>query len=115
MSSQATVSTSNDMGAALARGVDDAVVGAHDTINAVSDAARPAVERMATSAHVVVDRVAGVAAQAAETLGVKGEQLKSAQERLVDVARGYLREHPVASLGIAMAAGYALSRLLASR
>jgi ElaB/YqjD/DUF883 family membrane-anchored ribosome-binding protein len=90
-------------------------MGAHDTITSVSDSARPAVDRMESSAHDVVDRVAGVATQTAETLGIKGEQLKSAQRRLMESARDYVREHPVASLGMAVATGYVLSRLLSSR
>jgi ElaB/YqjD/DUF883 family membrane-anchored ribosome-binding protein len=116
METNATVpANANDIRATLVRGVDQATIGAHDTINSASDAARPAVERMATNAHHVVDQVAGVAAQAAETLGVKGEQLRTAQDRLAGDVRGYLREHPVASIGIALAAGYALSRLLSPR
>lgn len=105
----------NDVRGTLARGVDHAAMGAHETITAVSDSARPAVNRMASSAHDVVDRVAGVATHTAETLGIKGEQLKSAQKRLMEGARDYVREHPVASLGIAVATGYLLSRLLSPR
>lgn len=105
----------NDIGNTLARGVDQVTVGAHDTINSVSAAARPAVDRMTSGAHDVVDRVAGVATQAAQTLGVTGKKLKDAEQRVAKGARGYLREHPVASLGIALATGYVLSRLLSSR
>ncbi len=110
-----TASANDVKGSSLVRGVDQAAMGAHNTITAVSDSARPAVDRMASSAHDVVDRVAGVATQTAETLGVKSEQLKSAQKRLMESARDYVREHPVASLGIAVATGYVLSRLLSSR
>jgi ElaB/YqjD/DUF883 family membrane-anchored ribosome-binding protein len=90
-------------------------MGAHDAIDKVSDAARPAVDRIASGAHQAVDKVASVAAQAAETLGVKGEQLKDMQTRAMEQCRVYVRENPVASLGIAVAAGYLLSRLLRSR
>jgi ElaB/YqjD/DUF883 family membrane-anchored ribosome-binding protein len=115
METNATVPAIADIRSTLVRGVDQATFGAHESIDSVSDAARPAVERIATTAHVVVDRVAGVATQAAETLGNKSEQIRSAQDRLVGDARGYLREHPIALLGIAFAAGYVVSRLLASR
>ena len=114
MEAKGTV-TANESRSTLVRGVDHATVGAHDTINSVSDAARPAVERMTSSAHEAVDKVAGVATQAAETLGKKGEQLKSVQENVVESARGYMRDHPVASLGVALATGYILSRLLFTR
>lgn len=105
----------NDPQGTLARGVDQAATSVHDTITSVSDSARPAVDRMASSAHEVVNRVAGVASHTAETLGLKGEQLNSAQKRLMEGAREYVREHPVASIGIAVATGYVLSRLLTSR
>jgi ElaB/YqjD/DUF883 family membrane-anchored ribosome-binding protein len=63
----------------------------------------------------MVDRVAGAATQAAETLGVKGEQIKTAQQKVVEGAREYMNEHPVATLGAAVAVGFVLSRLLSSR
>ena len=105
----------NDMSATLARGVDQVTIGAHDTINSVSAAARPAVDRMTSGAHDVVDRVAGVATQAAQTLSVTGKKLKGAEQKVAAGARGYLREHPVASLGVALAAGVVLSRLFSTR
>ena len=105
----------NDGSRNLTRTVDQASTGAHDVINKVSDAARPAVDRFASGAHQAVDKIASAAGQAAETLGVKGEQLKKLQAQALDQARGYVREHPVASVGIAIAAGYLLSKLLSSR
>jgi ElaB/YqjD/DUF883 family membrane-anchored ribosome-binding protein len=99
----------------LARTVDQASTGAHDVIDKVSDAARPAVDRIASGAHHAVDKIANAAGQAAETLGVKGEQLKNAQVRAMEQCRGYIRDNPVTALGIAIAAGFLLSRLLRSR
>jgi ElaB/YqjD/DUF883 family membrane-anchored ribosome-binding protein len=107
--------TYNDGNRTLARTVDQASTGAHDAINKVSDAARPVVDRIASGAHQAVDKIAAAAGQAAETLGVTGEQLKNAQAQAMALARGYVREHPVTALGIAIAAGFLLSRLLRSR
>jgi ElaB/YqjD/DUF883 family membrane-anchored ribosome-binding protein len=73
------------------------------------------VERIASGAHQAVDKIAGAAGQAAETIGVKGEQLKKAQVRAMEQCRGYVRDYPVTSLGIAIAAGFLLSRLWSSR
>ena len=98
-----------------ARAADQVRTGAHDAIDKVSDAARPMVDRMASGAHQAVDKLASVAAQAAETLGVKGDQLKNVQAQAMEQCRGYVRAHPVTSLGIAVAAGFLLSRLLRSR
>ena len=99
----------------LARTVDHAGTEAHDVIDKVSDAARPVVDRIASRAHQAVDRIASAAGQAAESLGVKGEQLKNTQVRAMEQCRGYIRDKPVTALGIAIAAGFLLSRLWRSR
>jgi len=96
-----------------ARAVDQASAGAHTAIDKVSDAARPMVDRVSSGAHRAVDKIAGVANRAAETLGVKGGQLKDVQARAMEQCRGYVRDNPLASIGIAVAAGFVLSRLLA--
>ena len=105
----------NNESRTLTRTVDQASTGAHDMIDKVSDAARPVVDRIASGAHRAVDKIAGAAGQAAETLSVKGRQLKNAQVRGMEQCRGYVRENPVTALGIAVAAGFLLSRLLRFR
>ena len=95
--------------------LDKATAGAHQTIDKVSESLRPAVDRLAANAHHVVDNLAGIAASATDTIGVKGEQLKQAKDRLTDATRDYVRENPLTSLGIAVAGGLLLSRLLSSR
>lgn len=99
----------------LTRTMDDAGVRPHPAMDRAFDAARPAVDRLASGAHNAVDKIAGAATQVVNTLGVKGEQLKGAEARVMDACRGSVREHPVASLGIALAVGFVLSRLLSSR
>jgi ElaB/YqjD/DUF883 family membrane-anchored ribosome-binding protein len=99
------------LGTAANRAVDEVTVSAHERINQMSEAARPAVDRMASNAHSAIDTVAGVAATAADTLGIKGDQLTNAQAKLMEAARDYTREQPLAALGIAVAAGWILSRL----
>lgn len=96
----------------LARTVDQASTGAHDVIDKISDAAHPVVDRISSGMHVAIDKVAGAAGQATETLGVKGAQLKNAQVRALEQCRGYVRDNPVKAVGIGMAAGFLLSRLL---
>ncbi len=107
--------SATDGNGSVTRGIEQAGSGAHKAIDKVSDAARPAVDRMASGAHQAVDKVAAVAQQAADTLGTKGNEIKEAQTRLMSECSGYVRENPIASLGIAVAAGFLLSRLLASR
>jgi ElaB/YqjD/DUF883 family membrane-anchored ribosome-binding protein len=99
----------------LGRAVGHATEGAHHKIDSMSSAGKPAVDRMTASAHEAVDKVSNVANHAVDTLGVKGEQLNAAEKRLVASTSAYVQEHPVASLGIAIATGYVLSRIFASR
>lgn len=66
-------------------------------------------------AHEAVDKIAGAANQAGEAISEKGEQLKNAEKQVVENCRSYVRDNPITSLGIAVAAGFLLSRLLSGR
>ncbi len=83
-----------------------------------SDAAvslAPVVERVAAGAHDAVDRAAGAAAAAAKLVEKKSEVLKAAQERYLESCRERVRDNPLAAIGIAVAAGIALSFLFSRR
>jgi len=95
--------------------VESAAGAAHAAVDRASDAARPTVEHIAAGAHEAVDRVAGAATHAAEALEAKGEQLRDAQSHLIAACREQMREHPIATIGMAVAAGYALNWLLSRR
>ncbi len=86
-----------------------------NTEHSLADATGPTIDRLASGAHKVVDNMADVIAQAAETLDVKGEQLNELQGRWLENSRVYIRDHPIKSLGIAVVGGFLLSRLLSSR
>jgi len=62
-------------------------------------------------AHGAVDQVAEAAAPAAQWLEQQGESLTAGGENLVDSTCKYVTAHPLQSLGMALAAGYLLSRL----
>lgn len=70
------------------------------------------IQRAKSSAHQAVDRIADSASQAAEKLGVKAEQVKEWQQTFVQSCSEYVREKPLQSLGIAVATGFVLSRVL---
>lgn len=93
---------------AISRGIRHAELGAHHTIDRAADAARPAVDSVAHGAHRAVDEVTDAASRASEALSAKGEQIKAAETHVVE----YVRRHPLASLGVAIAAGFFVSRLL---
>lgn len=100
---------------AAARAVDGASTRAHGAIDQMSASAVPAVNRMASGAHQAVDKATQFASGAADSIVAKVDQLQDAQTRITEECRGYVRENPLASVGIALAAGYLLSLLLRSR
>lgn len=73
------------------------------------------VEKASNFAHESVDKIARVSNQAADALEEKGQQLKNVEQRMMKNCQGYVRDNPVTSLGIAVAAGFVLSRLLSGR
>jgi ElaB/YqjD/DUF883 family membrane-anchored ribosome-binding protein len=106
--------TSNSKSAstgASAETMDRLASGAHKGIDAASKAAHPTIDRAAAGAHKAVenaDELANHAAEALDRAGEKGEELLAA-------GTSYMREHPLLTLGLAVTAGYVLSRVLASR
>jgi ElaB/YqjD/DUF883 family membrane-anchored ribosome-binding protein len=71
--------------------------------------------QLSDTAHQTMERFSQAASQAASRLGERGEELWALQGRATETARTYMREHPVATIGIAVAIGLVLSRLLSRR
>lgn len=98
-----------------ARVVGEASDSAHRAIDKAADAALPAVETIAAGAHSTVDRLASSASHTAERIDFAGAQLRDTGLRLTQAMRTQYREQPLATIGIAVAAGFALSWLLRRR
>ena len=73
------------------------------------------IDRVSNSAHEAFDKIASATNQAAEAFGEKGEQMKKAEKKLMKNCRGYIKDNPMTSVGIALATGFLLSRLLSRR
>lgn len=88
---------------------------AHQTVDDIArkatDKAGPAIDKVARAAHQTVDKVAQAAHPAAEWIGGSAERLKQTQDQVVAGARDYVRERPLITLGLALAAGYLIGRL----
>jgi len=93
-----------------------------NSTNGINSDPQKVVERVAQTAHETVDRVAAAAAPALErlrssatnasgTLQAKADQLGQMQEEWIANARNYVRENPLAAVGIAVAAGWLIGRL----
>ena len=77
--------------------------------------AHQTVDAAAAGAHKAVDWAADTANSATDSLTDTGHEIKATQEKWLAVARDYVQENPATSLGIALASGYLLSRLLRTR
>lgn len=77
----------------------------------LGEQAHAGIDRMTGTAHNAVERAASAVSSVADRVASSGEHLMHAQEEWMDTARVYVREHPVAALGIALSVGYVLSRL----
>jgi ElaB/YqjD/DUF883 family membrane-anchored ribosome-binding protein len=69
------------------------------------------IDRLSQGAHQAVDRASSAASSMAERVGQKGEEIWEMKDNWVEGARDYVREHPIAALGIAAAAGYLFSMI----
>jgi ElaB/YqjD/DUF883 family membrane-anchored ribosome-binding protein len=87
-------------------------VGAAGAAAGISERAHGTIDRVSATAHDAVERAAGAATVAADRLGSKSRALLAAREEWMDATRTYVREHPLQALGIALAAGYLLSRIV---
>lgn len=116
---------------------DKAASSVHSTVDKLADKAQPAVEKAASTVHSTVDKLAEKVPATADrlvgkahdtvdkvsdnvnnlsdTLGQKAADLNVAYQRLAETGRSYVRNSPGVSVLVAMAAGYAVSKLLGSR
>ena len=69
-------------------------------------------EPKSTATHRQIDRVSDGAHRVVDQFGEKADELMEMKEDWVEATRDYVREHPMAALGMALAAGYVLSALM---
>lgn len=109
------MNTINEVSDALSRKVDSANKSIAHAIRGASDAAVPAAEHLAQGVHHALDRVSQAANQTVDAIEHKGGQIKRAQADMVASCGNYVREKPLTSLGIAVAAGFLVSLLFRAR
>lgn len=93
--------------------------GAHVAVNSIADAAdvaarkaKPAIDQVAAMAHNAVDKAVASAAPAVDWLGEQGECLHATQKKLVTDTSAYIAANPLMSVGMAVLAGFLISRLI---
>lgn len=72
-------------------------------------------DKVAHFAHETVDALADVSNQARAAYDEKSDQIMNAEQQAMKNCQTYVRENPVTSLGLAVAGGFLLSRLLSNR
>lgn len=88
---------------------------AEEITGAAGDSARkakPAIERVAEIAHRAVDRVVDVAGPTADWLSEQSDSLKTSERKASAQAGQYVSTHPWKSIGLALAAGFVVSRFI---
>jgi ElaB/YqjD/DUF883 family membrane-anchored ribosome-binding protein len=113
--SPATSGTPNNSDGALKR----ATSNAHAVVASIADAAdeatrkaKPAIDQVTAMAHQTVDKTAGAVAPAADWLTDQGAGLNATQKKLMGDTCGYISANPLTSIGIAVAAGFVLGRMI---
>jgi ElaB/YqjD/DUF883 family membrane-anchored ribosome-binding protein len=90
--------------------------GAVDRMAVAADGAaaqiKPAIDRVATLAHQAVSKAASVAGPAADWINQQGESLDAARQKAIQSAGETVRANPWKTVGIAVLAGFVLSRYL---
>lgn len=83
-----------------------------ETIDEASSRASAASGRLADRAHGAIDQMSSAVQGAAERVSAKSGEWMERQDEMVQQVRGYVRERPVMALGVAVAVGFLLSRLV---
>lgn len=112
---QKSESAPNQINKIVEQQIDQANTSMHGAVDKLSEAARPAADRVASGAQTAIDTLAKAGSKARETVSASVEQLGELQERAVGSARTSIRAQPLTVIGIAIAAGFILSRLMSSR
>jgi ElaB/YqjD/DUF883 family membrane-anchored ribosome-binding protein len=85
-----------------------------NTVDRVAQSAHEAIDRLAAKAGPVIDRLQGSATSTGDTLRAKADQFGQLEEQWVESARIYVRENPLAAVGIAVAVGLLLGKMTSS-
>lgn len=84
---------------------------AHGTVDRVAQGAHDTVDRLAAKAAPMIDRARNVAGDAQNTMYAKYDDFMAMEEEWAESARDQIRAHPLAVVGIALAAGLLIGRL----
>jgi len=84
------------------------------TADSAARKVKPSIDQVAAMAHRAVDKAAKSAAPAVDWIGETGESLSATQKKLVSDTSAYIAANPLMSVGIAVLAGFVISRMVRS-
>ena len=97
-----------------AAAIESAAAAERDVMRRVVQGAHEAVDRIADKAIPAVERLRGAYDDAADTLKARADQAVDLKDEWTESLRMTVREHPLASIGAALALGVILARLTAN-
>lgn len=109
--------SSSDMSTGMPTGVSSAGMDTsqvHGTVDRAARAAHDTVDRLASQAGPAMERMRAMAADAQERMRQKYGDLGAMEEEWVTMARTCVRDHPLASVAVAVVAGMLISRMSSS-
>jgi ElaB/YqjD/DUF883 family membrane-anchored ribosome-binding protein len=89
----------------------DASSGLRDTVDRATQTAHDAIDRMASKAGPALEQLQSAASTAAQSLQDKAASFGELEEAWLESARKSVREHPLAAVAVAIAAGMLISRI----
>ncbi len=103
-------------------GTSSSPTGSFPTADEMTRKADQGVDRLADKAHETVDRLSGKvqpamnalserASQAVDAVSQRADQWRDSGEAALETTRNYVRENPIAAIGIAAVAGLLLGRM----
>jgi ElaB/YqjD/DUF883 family membrane-anchored ribosome-binding protein len=115
MGSSGGMSASGSSGGSMGGNGSDTVARAtgeaHNKIDQAAQAARPVVDRLASSAHAGVDKMTGMLSGASQSLSQRSGQLNETYQDVMEQGREYVRNNPGAAVAMAVGAGFILAKI----
>ena len=84
----------------------------HGSVDKIAQSAHQAVDRIASRAAPAIDQMRSAATQAGEAMGERLDHLSAVQDEWIESARGQVRAHPLAVVGLAVLAGLLVGRIM---
>jgi len=90
----------------------NAAASVHSAIDEAARKAQPAIDRVAAMAHQATDKVSSAGDQTADWVNEQSEQLMLTQKKVVDDTCKYVSANPLKAIGMALVAGFLISRIV---